>query len=112
MFAFCPGISQRKCGIPGTAELDGQFKLKAGLNESTVYADQLRYKNVDPSTEDWEKDYDSCFYEITLDESVLDEYIANNINLEITQKSDDMNVYIYKGRSRLDAKESAVAGNT
>lgn len=68
----------------------------------------MRYKKA--SAQDPTREYDACYYEVTLDESVLDKYNPKKIHLQVSRKL-DMNVYIYAGKSRLEATESVIVGN-
>lgn len=45
-----------------------------------------------------------------MDSSILAEYNAKKINLKISKK-DNMNVFIYGGRSRTEAHEMVIDGN-
>jgi len=68
----------------------------------------MRYKlpNILSTT----RNYDACYYEVTLDESVLKDYDPKSLQLVFTNKK-AMNVFVYKGNSRTDAKESLIPGN-
>jgi len=68
----------------------------------------MRYKRQNQANPQGE--YDACYYEISLDESVLDEYNAKKIHVKISEKS-EMNVYLYGGKSRFEATESIIDGN-
>ena len=57
-------------------------------------------------------EYDSCFFEITLDEAILEKWDPTLLNIRITAKSEKMNAYIYEGRTREDSKKSLKVGNT
>jgi len=48
--------------------------LKAGVEKVHVRSDQMRYKKA--SSTDLSREYDACYYEITMDTSVLAEYNA------------------------------------
>lgn len=108
MFAFCPTITHQKCGVQSSSGLSTDMGLKAGIDALHVKASDLRYKKATPA--DPSREYDSCYYEVTLDESVLNKYDPKNIHVRISTKK-DMNVYIYGGRSRLEATESVIPGN-
>lgn len=82
--------------------------LKAGLSELRVEATDLRYKK--PSPQDSTREYDACYYEVTLDEAVLATHNPTQLHVQITAKT-GMNVYIYGGKSRTTATESVIAGN-
>lgn len=68
----------------------------------------MRYKKA--NRDDPSREYDACYYEVTLDESVLDKYDPKTIHVQISTKS-HTNVYIYGGRSRTEATESLIRGN-
>lgn len=53
--------------------------LKAGLKKRHVQSNEMKYKL--PSSADRSREYDSCYYEITLDESVLDKYIPKKLHI-------------------------------
>lgn len=82
--------------------------LKAGLNALQVQASDLRYKKATPA--DPTREYDACYYEVTLDESVLAKYDPKKLHVRISTKK-DVNVYVYGGRSRHEATENVISGN-
>jgi hypothetical protein len=61
----------------------------------------MKYKK--PSPGDPSSSYDSCYYEVSLDEAVLKDYDPQSLQLKFTNKK-NINVYVYVGTSRLDAK--------
>jgi len=84
------------------------MKLKAGLAKQHVQSNEMRYKK--PNPQDPSREYDACYYEVVLDESVLENYNPKKLHLQISSKS-EMNVYVYGGKSRMEATESLVIGN-
>lgn len=48
------------------------MNLKANLDRTTVESSEMRYKRANP--QDVTREYDACYYEVTLDTSVLDKY--------------------------------------
>lgn len=108
MFAFCPAINHKKCGITSSSQGSTDMGLKAGIDKVTVKSNEMRYKKATP--QDQSREYDACYYEITMDKSVLDKYNPKEIKVTITAKS-NMNVYVYGGRSRLEATDSVISGN-
>lgn len=48
-------------------------------------------------------EYDACYYEITIDPSILKEWIPKKLHLQITSKIGKINAYVYGGKSRLNA---------
>lgn len=82
--------------------------LKAGIEKVHVKSDEMRYKRATSS--DLSREYDACYYEISMDTSVLDKYNAKEIKVQITAKK-NMNVYIYGGSSRFTATDSVISGN-
>ena len=109
MFAFCPAINHDVCGIPSDNHLSYDMRLKAGLEKKHVQSNHMQYKNPKPEN-DFTKEYDACFYELTFEESLLEKYIPKKIHLQISNKR-EMNVYIYGGPSRFEATKSIIPGN-
>lgn len=68
----------------------------------------MRYKKATPA--DPTRMYDSCYYEINMDVSLLAKYNPKKIHVQISTKK-DVNVYIYGGNSRYEATESVISGN-
>lgn len=54
--------------MPGSTDMN----LKANLDRTTVESSEMRYKRANP--QDVTREYDACYYEVTLDTSVLDKY--------------------------------------
>lgn len=84
------------------------MSLKAGLEKVHVQSNDMKYHEATPT--DPRREYDACYYEVTLDQSVLEGYNPKKIHLQFSAKS-EMNVYIYGGKSRYEATESVVVGN-
>ena len=61
MFAFCPGISHKDCGVSDSESKD--MHLYAKRNTSVVSSTDIRYREGNPSY----RQHDFCFYEITID---------------------------------------------
>jgi len=72
MFAFCPAINHDICGIPSGNAGATDMGLKAGLSKIHVQSNDMKYKKPNPS--DNSREYDACYYEVTLDPSVLEKY--------------------------------------
>lgn len=80
MYAFCPHISHQKCGIISDHTHDASdMNLKAGLEKVHVQSNEMRYHKATP--QDPTREYDSCYYEVTLDTSVLENYIPKKIHV-------------------------------
>ena len=84
------------------------MQLKAGIERKPVYSNTMRYKKPSPS--DTSSDYDACYYEVSLDESLLKDYNPKSLKLEFSSKK-NMNVFVYSGTARHDSKESVIEGN-
>jgi hypothetical protein len=84
------------------------MQLKAGLERKTVFSNTMKFKNPAPS--DTSSHYDACYYEVSLDESLLKDYNPKSLKLEFSSKK-NMNVYVYSGSARTNAKESVIQGN-
>jgi len=82
--------------------------LKAGLSKKHVEADHMRYKK--PSVSDPTREYDACYYEISIDDSALADYNPKKLHIQISGKS-AMNVFIYGGKDRFEATESIIQDN-
>ena len=67
MFAFCPAINQRTCGI--SAKETTEMQLKATLKRQLVYAKDMRYRKGNATY----READACYYEISLSDEVSDE---------------------------------------
>ena len=101
MFAFCPMINRRTCGIDDSSSTD--MSLSAGREPKTVKSDSLRYKEGRPDV----REYDACYYQVSPVESASPN---DRIFVEFS-KLKEMNVYVYQGQSRFEARESIVPGN-
>ena len=100
MFAFCPMISQKNCGISNSDSTD--MKIIASEEIKTISTNELGYKHGRPD----EREYDACYYEI------LPQKEDKSIGIEITvEKASNVNVYAYSGKSRVEAKEELVKDN-
>ena len=55
--------------------------------------------------------YDSCYYEVSMDTSLLEEWIPKKLMVHITDKSPKTNAYIYGGIGRKEATQSLKSGN-
>ena len=84
--------------------------LAAGLEKKHVQSNEMRYQKPSIQNPTLEREYDSCYYEITLDKSVLADYNPKFIHVQVSAKV-EMNVYLYAGTSRFEATEPIVAGN-
>ena len=116
MFAFCPNVDRRKCGIPNDDQ-EG-FKLHAELGErsSRIASTEIRYREGTQHA----RQYDACHYEITSSpditedeiEELRDESPAEEVYLYFKLiKNREMNVYIYEGIDRLSATKGITPGN-
>ena len=101
------------CGI-SDHEDEIDMTLMARRRKRTIKKEGLRYMLGDEAT----GQYDACFYEIQVDEVLTDDQIkqmrGNYDELRIyfnLTRSENMNIYLYGGQSRDEAKESIVAGN-
>ena len=116
MYAYCPTINQQKCGFPG-GTASKEMVLRATTDVSTVFVDDLRYLKqgfnrdlmIGIGSEDAR--YDSCYYEVSLDPDILPEFNPKTIKVQITDKSQSTNAYIYEGTSRKEATKSLKIGN-
>ena len=61
MFAFCPTLSRKNCGISGEDVPD--TKLRANEFVQEVFSTDMRYRDGDQFT----REYDACHYEINID---------------------------------------------
>ena len=80
--------------------------VKAGIEKGKVQATKLRYlaqgfnvKLNKPVMRE-EAEYDSCYYEVKVDNAILDKWIPTKINVKITEKSAPLNAFIYAGDGR------------
>jgi len=115
MFAFCPSIDQRICGISQFPLND--HRLNATEFEKSLYSDKMRYIEGNQR----EREYDSCYYEINkgpeVDDEILDTIKSRDINGEVSLyikflKKTEMNVYIYGGKDRFSATENIIEENS
>lgn len=79
MFAFCPSVNHNKCGVKSGNSLSTNMGLKAGLESKSVSSNEMRY--IKRSKDNLEGEYDACYYELSLDESLLDRYVPKKIHL-------------------------------
>lgn len=113
MFAFCPNINQKACGI-SEDESSRDFKLQA-VNETKkfVFSSDMRY--IEQPTEDGgiNRESDACHYLISAYESLqnsTDMQYGGKINI-VVQESKAMNIYLYEGPNRLSALKSVTENN-
>lgn len=92
-----------------TNHLSTDMGLKANLEKRHIQSNEMRYRM--PSLTNPTREYDSCYYEITIDESVLEKYIPKKLHLQFSNMQ-EMNVYLYGGKSRTEATESIITGNS
>lgn len=114
MFAFCPNINQRTCGVSTQDSHD--MRLKANTKKQLVYSKDMRYRDGNDSY----RESDACYYEITLSDRLTSMKIKNlsadaddgdlYIRLNFT-KLTEMNAYIYGGKTRKTAYENLTDGN-
>jgi len=97
------------------------MSLQAEMTSKTVSTNLMRYKDgVAPSTVLGEgRAHDSCYYEINApsleDMEALFPAGTDLDRIKIFLRIEtmtEMNVYIYGGLSRFDAKEGIISGNT
>lgn len=84
------------------------MSFRAGLDKEHIQSNDMIYKKA--TADDLTREYDSCYYEITADVSVLDQYVPKKIHMQISSKV-NINVFIYSGRDRFEATESVILGN-
>jgi len=65
--------------VKGTTSTSTDMALKAGVNKQHVETTEMRYRR--PSVADPTREYDSCYYEITLDQAVLADYTPKKLHL-------------------------------
>lgn len=98
MFAYCPGITQKRCGISDESTSENML-LTATQESQKISIDTLKYQN-DGSFSD--KAYDFCYYEIkstlTEEEASALKGDAESVSIQLKiSKAKEMNVYIYGG---------------
>ena len=113
MFAFCPSINQRVCGVSSSTDID--MRLEAGLEKEIVYSKQMRYitkgTRENPVNMD-RRSYDACYYEVFMSNKISQNTKKNltknanggqvKIYLELTTAK-NIDVYMYIGKSRESA---------
>lgn len=116
MFAYCPNIDHQRCGISDSLSKD--MKLHAGLGRASVNAQDLKYIYQGRHHElnnriirSSEAEYDACYYEIVLDQSVLDTHNPSKLNVQINSKGANLNAFIYGGSSRKESTQSLNTNN-
>ena len=113
MFAFCPMTNQSMCGISSN-ETGLDMRLSARRRKRTMKIEGLKYIEGDHLT----RRYDSCYYEIQVDEVLAPEQIQKmkgkydqlHIFINVTRKV-NMNMYIYGGQNRSYVTQAIVPGN-
>ena len=60
MFAYCPGVDQKKCGIISDGRDHHNFDLHASETEQGVSTTEMHYKEGPVSV----REYDACHYMI------------------------------------------------
>ena len=120
MFAYCPNINQKICGVTDGTVIGG-IELRAEPDRvGRVDTSDLVYlkqgfdfvHNVGIGSE--EAEYDACYYLINMmydDPILLSNWIPTKIQVKITKKSPKLNVYAWEGPSRTQATRSLVEGN-
>jgi hypothetical protein len=69
MFAYCPLLSQRNCGI--SKETTAEPELYATDIEQVVYSKEMRYRGGSQKV----REYDFCHYELQKSRTMTDERI-------------------------------------
>ena len=115
MFAYCPNVNQRTCGI--SIEDSTDHKLLATSKKQIVYSKDMRYRVGNESY----REMDACYYEVIMSDEMTTEKLeqmsekANGgevvINVNFTAMT-EMNVYIYGGKSRDSAYENITSNNS
>jgi len=85
------------------------MQLKAGLAKQHVQSNDMKYEKPGASNS-YKGEYDACYYEIKIDEAVLEQYIPKKLHVHVSRKL-DMNVFVYGGPSKFEAKQSIIPGN-
>jgi len=115
MFAYCPNVNQRTCGI--SIEDSNDHKLLANSKKQIVYSKDMRYRVGNESY----REMDACYYEVIMSDEMTTEKLesmsekANGgevvINVNFTAIT-EMNVFIYGGKSRESAYENITSNNS
>ena len=110
MFSYCPMDTQTRCGVTK--------KTASGLPDTNLYAikDKQQVSSPDIKYQKGVSSYrrhDFCYYLIKMTTDVeekknigTDQYIEIKVNTNT-----NMNVFIYEGTSKEEAKKSIVSGN-
>lgn len=59
-----------------------------------------------------EAEYDACYYEVKMDQKMLENWIPTKLNLKITSKTVNMKAFMWGGNSRKEATKKLVPGNS
>jgi len=113
MFAYCPGINQKVCGISDDST-NTDMTLYATKDEAKLSSTSLKYREGGPTV----RAYDACYYLIKSPADFTEED-ANAIKGDKEQarlyfklvKGSEMNVQIFGGKSRDEATKSIVKNN-
>ena len=117
MFAFCPRVNQKICGVVDGEPVKDMTLLASVEKTGKVKTNTLLYQKqgFDPhlgiGIGSEEASYDACHYMITMDKSILDKWDPTSLNVRIINKSADLNLYIWEGLSRVDAPKSVIPNN-
>jgi hypothetical protein len=112
MFAFCPQINQKTCGISNQVygDKDGSMVIKANEKRQTISTDQMLYRIGSPSY----RKSDTCYYDIhSMPDTELKDVnsvLGLRIFMKVIKKK-NVNVYLYGGRDRFNAVGNVVYGN-
>ena len=73
--------------------------VKATQEKKQVFVDNLAYViqgSRDPETGDFlEPSYQSCFYDVIMDDAILADWDPSKLNVRITHKHPSLSAYIY-----------------
>lgn len=116
LFAFCPGIDQKRCGISDKAG-HREFELHASEGQQSVGTSEMRYRDGGSES----REYDACHYMIydgsgaharRLEEEDMGARTVMKpvIHIKVTSMQ-NMNVYLYGGQTRDAATVSVVPNN-
>lgn len=87
------------------------MSVKAGVEKKTFLSKDKHYRPQGRNVRSDKAEYDACFFEVILDDAILDKWWPEKLNLKVTKKSGKINTYIYMGKSRLGATKPLKSGN-
>ena len=108
MFAYCPTVSHRVCGVSLDDSIE-EMRMNATERKQSVTTTSMKY--IPTITQEdigvRFREYDFCHYHVFKNASVDNSNGDKNLTVRFTKKT-NMSVYIYEGTARNSARRSGL----